>query len=141
MTATKIVAYINSTPILKQAAHAKKLEENPEWTLVLGIGYNESQKNNGIYLHLKKMLAELQNVTGGDVTKAKQLTDLLYTRVHAGEANRLNATPRKRRPTITPSTPALSPRSPSLSKLCTPLVATAATPIRSDRRSKSSRRR
>ena len=92
MTATKIVAYINSTPILKQAAHAKKLEENPEWTLVLGIGYNESQKNNGIYQHLKRMKTELQNVTGGDATKAKQLTDLLYTRVHAGEANRLNAT-------------------------------------------------
>ena len=92
VTATNIVAYINSTPILKQAAHAKKLEENPEWTLVLGIGYNESQKNKGIYLHLKRMLSELQNVTGGDVTKAKQLTDLLYTRVHAGDANRLNAT-------------------------------------------------
>ena len=31
-------------------------------------------------------------MTGGDATKAKQLTDLLYMRVHAGEQRRLNAT-------------------------------------------------
>ena len=34
----------------------------------------------------------MRRVTGGDATKAKQLTDLLYMRVHAGEQWRLNAT-------------------------------------------------
>jgi hypothetical protein len=34
----------------------------------------------------------MRRVTGGDATKAKQLTDLLYMRVHAGEQRRLNAT-------------------------------------------------
>lgn len=91
-TSERIVAYINSTPILKQAAHAKKLEENPNWTLVLGLGYNDNQKKNTIYQHLHSMLDELRNVTGGDATKAKQLTDMLYTRVHAGESRRVNAT-------------------------------------------------
>ena len=75
-----------------QAAHAKKLEDNPQWTLVLGIGYSDGQKNNTIYSHLKTMLTELQRVTGGDATKAKQLVDLLYTRAHAGEDRRVNAT-------------------------------------------------
>ena len=68
------------------------MEDNPQWTLILGIGYSDGQKHNTIYSHLKTMMTELQSVTGGDATKAKQLVDLLYTRVHAGEERRVNAT-------------------------------------------------
>ena len=40
--------------------------------------------------HLGKLLTELRQITGGDATKAKQLSDLLYSRVHAGEERRVN---------------------------------------------------
>ena len=52
----QIVTYVQSEPILKEAAHAKRLEENPEWALILGLGYNDGQKRNLIYQHLGKML-------------------------------------------------------------------------------------
>ena len=87
--AQEIMTYIESEPILKEAAHAKKLEENPEWALILGIGYDDSQKRSLIYKHLTKMTVELHRVTGGDAYKAKQLTDLMYMKVHAGEQRRL----------------------------------------------------
>ena len=38
-----IVSYIKSTPALLQASHATKLQENPGFSLVLGLGYNEAQ--------------------------------------------------------------------------------------------------
>ena len=91
-TAEQIMSYIESTPILKEAAHTKKLEENPEWALVLGLGYNDGQKRNLIFQHLGKLLTEVRSITGGDAVKAKQLSDLLYCRVHAGEQRRMNAT-------------------------------------------------
>ena len=92
MVAEQIVSYIQSTPILKEAAHAKKLEEHPEWAVVLGLGYDDAQKRNMIYNHLGKLQSELRRVTNGDAMKAKQLTDLLYTRVHAGEQRMLDKT-------------------------------------------------
>ena len=92
----EIVSYIQSEPILKEASHAKRLEENPEWALILGLGYNDGQKRNLIYQHLGKMLTELRRVTGGDALKAKQLSDLLYLRAHAGEQRRINATEKER---------------------------------------------
>lgn len=84
----EIASYIQTEPILKEAAHAKRLEQNPEWALILGLGYNDGQKRNLIYQHLGKMLTELRRVTGGDALKAKQLADLLYLRAHAGEQRR-----------------------------------------------------
>ena len=51
-----MLAFIESEPILTQAAHAKRLEESPEWALVLGLGYNDAQKRNLIYQHLGKLL-------------------------------------------------------------------------------------
>lgn len=88
--AEEIMSYIESTPLLKEAAHAKKLEENPEWALILGLGYKDSQKRNLIYQHLKKLLYELRRITNGDAMKAKELSDLLYLRLHAGEKRRLD---------------------------------------------------
>ena len=38
-----IVSYIKSTPALLQASHATKLQENPGFALILGLGYNEAQ--------------------------------------------------------------------------------------------------
>ena len=86
--AEEVLSYVESTPILKEAAHAKQLEDNPEWALVLGLGYNDTQRRNLIYQHLGKMLTELRRITGGDALKAKQLSDLLYLRAHAGEQRR-----------------------------------------------------
>ena len=86
--AEELLSYVESTPILKEAVHAKRLEENPEWALVLGLGYNEGQRRNLIYQHLGKMLTELRRVTGGDALRAKQLADLLYLRAHAGVQRR-----------------------------------------------------
>lgn len=59
---------------------------------MLSLGYDDVQKCNLIYQHLGKLQAELHHVTGGDPVKAKQLADLLYTRVHAGEQRRMQAT-------------------------------------------------
>lgn len=44
--AVDIVRYIWSTPALKDAAKTKKIEENPEWAVILGLGYNGCQKLN-----------------------------------------------------------------------------------------------
>ena len=88
LAALNIMSYVESTPILREAAHAKKLEENPEWALILGLGYSDLQRRCLIYQHLGKMRDELKRITGGDALKAKQLADLLYQRVHAGETRR-----------------------------------------------------
>lgn len=88
--AQDIMGYIESTPILKEAAHARKLEDNPEWALILGLGYNDTQKRNLIYQHLHKLLTELRRITNGDAMKAKELGDLLYLRLHAGEKKRFD---------------------------------------------------
>ena len=37
-----------------------------------------------------KLLTELRSITGGDATKGKQLSDLLFARTHAGEHRRLD---------------------------------------------------
>ncbi len=41
-------------------------------------------------MHLGKLLDEVRRITGGDATRAKQLTDLLYMRAHAGEKRELS---------------------------------------------------
>lgn len=87
--ATDIMAYVRSSPILGERAHSKKLEENPEWALILGLGYNPAQKQGLIYKHMHRLLGHLRQITGGDVMKAKQLGDLLYLRLHAGEETRM----------------------------------------------------
>ena len=48
------------------------------------------QKRNLVYVHLGKLLNEVRRITGGDATRAKQLTDLLYMRAHAGEKHELS---------------------------------------------------
>ena len=88
IVATKIMSYVKSNSILKESTHAKTLEENLEWALILGIGYSDTQERNLIYQHLQKLRDGLNRITGGDALKAKQLADLLYLRVHAGEMRR-----------------------------------------------------
>ena len=90
--AEEIVSYVQSNPILKEASHAARLEEDPEWALILGLGYTDAQKRDLIYRHLGKLKDELHRITGGDAMRAKQLSDLLYLRVHAGEKRRLSHT-------------------------------------------------
>ena len=75
--AEEIMSYVESPPILKQAAHAEALEAHPEWQAIVGVGYREDQRRSLIYQHLGKLLTELRRVTGGDALKAKQLADLL----------------------------------------------------------------
>lgn len=82
------MSYVESTPVLKEAAHCKALEEHEEWAQILGTGYSDTQRRDLIYKHLRKLLAELRRITGGDAHKAKQLADLLYCRAHAGERRR-----------------------------------------------------
>lgn len=91
----EIMSYVQSTPILKEAAHSKAMQEHPEWADILGTGYNDMQRRDLIYKHLAKLLAELRRITGGDATKAKQLSDLLYCRAHAGEQRRQDEVQKK----------------------------------------------
>ena len=86
--AEEIMSYVESTPILKQAAHAEALEAHPEWQEIVGYGYREDQRRSLIYQHLGKLLTELRRITGGDATKGKQLSDLLFARTHAGAIDR-----------------------------------------------------
>lgn len=88
--AQEILAYIHSEPIYKEASHTGLLESNPEWGLILGLGYHsKSQKNSLIYKHLQKLVAELKSITKADPAKAKQLSELLYRRTHAGACHNL----------------------------------------------------
>lgn len=89
VAAEEIMSYVESTPILTQATHSERLEDNQQWGQVLGVGYNDSQRRSLIYRHLSKLLSALREVTGGDATKAKALSDLLYCRLHAGETQRM----------------------------------------------------
>ena len=66
--AEEIMSYVESTPILKQAAHAEALEAHPEWQEIVGVGYREDQRRSLIYQHLGKLLTELRRITGGDAT-------------------------------------------------------------------------
>jgi hypothetical protein len=90
--AVEIMSYVESAPILKEAAHAKALEEHTEWAEILGTGYSDGQRRDLIYKHLSKLQKELHSITRGDATMAKQLSDLLNCRVHAGETRRMTAT-------------------------------------------------
>jgi len=77
--------HLRTGDILKQTAHAKTLEQHPEWKDIVGVGYSEPQRRDLIYKHLQKLLDLTRTVTHGDACKAKQLIDLLHHRVHAGE--------------------------------------------------------
>ena len=85
MASEELMSNVQTGEILKQAAHAKRLEEYPEWQEIFGAGYSDSQRRDLIYKHMQKLLDMTRQVTGGDATKAKQLIDLLHTRAHAGE--------------------------------------------------------
>jgi hypothetical protein len=88
MCAREIPSVVQSKPILENEAHFRKLEDNPEWALILYPKYGDGQKRNLIYQHLHKLLGQLRSITGGDAMKAKQLGDLMYLRLHAGEERR-----------------------------------------------------
>lgn len=80
-----IASYIQSDSVLTQAAHAQRLQDDPEWGLILGLGYQKgSQKQSLIYKHLTKLLDSLRSITGGDAMKAKELSEMLFLRTHAG---------------------------------------------------------
>ena len=80
-----IISHVESDSILTQASHAQRLEDDPDWVLIAGLGYSDSQSTRLIYDHLNKLLAKLKDITRGDVTKAKELSEMLYIRTHAGE--------------------------------------------------------
>lgn len=85
LAAQEIVSFIESEPMLKQTSHAQKLEDNPEWGLILGLGYNTSaQKQSLVYKHLRKLVDSLRVITAGDALKAKQLAEMLFMRMHSG---------------------------------------------------------
>jgi hypothetical protein len=88
MCAREIPSVVQSKPILENGAHFRKLEDNPEWALILYLEYGDDQKRNLIYQHLHKLLDQLRGITGGDAMKEKQLGDLMYLRLHAGEERR-----------------------------------------------------
>lgn len=82
--AEELMSMCKTDPVLKQQSHAARLEQNPEWGLVLGLGYSTSQKTRLIYDHVHKMLSHMRDITGGDAAKAKELSEMLYFRTHAG---------------------------------------------------------
>lgn len=84
--AEEIVSFLRTAPALKQAAHSDCFEHNPEWSIIIGLGYSDAQRRTLIYKHLRKLLEEMRRITNGDALKAKELSDLMYLRMHAGEA-------------------------------------------------------
>lgn len=85
MTAQELMSYIQSDPVLRQSSHAQILQDQPEWALILGLGYHtKAQKQSLIYKHLNKLVDTLHTITAGDPTKAKQLSEMLCLRTHAG---------------------------------------------------------
>jgi hypothetical protein len=88
MCARGIPSVVQSKPILKKEAHFRKLEDKPEWALILYLEFRDDQKRSLIYQHLHRLLDQLRGITGGDAMKAKQLSDLMYLCLHAGEERR-----------------------------------------------------
>ncbi|KAL1507762.1 hypothetical protein AB1Y20_007372 [Prymnesium parvum] len=83
--AEELASFIKLDPVLKQASHAQVLEEDPDFALVIGLGYVGAQKQSLIYKHLNKLKERLREITAGDAVKAKALSEMLYLRTHAGE--------------------------------------------------------
>lgn len=79
-----IISFLESDSMLKQVSHADLLERDPDWGLVLGLGYDGVQRQGLIYRHLKKLVESLRMITHGDPMKAKQLSEMLYLRTHSG---------------------------------------------------------
>lgn len=86
LTASEELASLTTAePIFQQASHAERLEESEDWALTVGTGYKKgSQQTSLIYKHLSKLMGAMRSITGGDAMKAKQLSDLLSFRTHAG---------------------------------------------------------
>lgn len=82
--AQEIVSHLQQDTLLKHVSHMEMLEKDPDWALVIGLGYNDAQKKTLIYKHLKKMRDSLHVITHGDPCKAKALSEMLYLRLHAG---------------------------------------------------------
>ena len=120
--------------ILKQAAHAQRLEEYPEWKEILGIGYSEPQRRVLMYKHLQKLLDLTRTVTGGDATKAKQLVDLLHARARAGENRVQSGMEKAREKNNRMNEGIMLSLSTALSTACTMPAGRAATPTKSVRR-------
>lgn len=78
------MSYMQSDGVHSEASHAQLLELDPDWALVVGLGYDNVQKKGLIYKHLKKLRDSLWVITHGDPTKAKALSEMLYLRTHAG---------------------------------------------------------
>lgn len=72
------------TDPLREVSHAQVLEDNPDWALVIGLGYDRVQKKGLVYKHIHKLLESLRSITHGDPMKAKALSEMLYLRTHAG---------------------------------------------------------
>ena len=94
-TAEEILSTMRTAPPNRELSHADALKDHPEWQTVLGAGYSEGQRRT-LYRHVQKLLDAAREITGGDALKAKQLTDLLYARVHAGEERVLDQMAAKR---------------------------------------------
>lgn len=84
----KLASQSVTEPVLQQASHAERLEESEDWISTVGMGYKKgSQQTSLIYKHLSKLIVALRSITGGDAMKAKQLSELLSYRSHAGVFN------------------------------------------------------
>lgn len=84
MAAEKLASFLQSDSVLTQVSHASRLQDDPDWALVVGLGYCGSQKQSLIYKHLAKLLTHLRAITGGDALKGKALSEMLFLRAHAG---------------------------------------------------------
>ena len=82
----ELASKLDSEPHHTRLPHFRRIEEDPSWALVLGIGYTDAQRRSMIYRHLQKLQSQLHEITGGDVMKSKQLSELMYVRFHAKEA-------------------------------------------------------
>ena len=84
ITAGELLAVINSDSMLRQETHFARIEEDPQLALIYGLGYSPMQRKSMLYRHIKKLLTSLHHITGGDATKSKELSEMLFLRTHAG---------------------------------------------------------
>lgn len=75
---------MSSGTLLDSEALESRLQRDPNFALIIGLGYSNSQKRCQVYRHLQRLLEDLRSITQGDVRKAKYLSKMLFERTHAG---------------------------------------------------------
>ena len=81
----EIMSYVESTPILKEAAHAQALEEHKEWAQILGVGYSDKQRRD-LSLRLRRLGDPFDFLIGVDEipseTRSKGRADRRFPGAH-----------------------------------------------------------